>query len=245
MNRYERPSRDWRSASRFRICAWIDTSSALTGSSSTTSSGSSASARAMPTRWRCPPESSCGYRSMCSAPRPTSSNSSGTRVRDVAPPARDHERLGDRRARGHARIERRVRVLEHHLDPTPGEVRSLSRGRLWSSRRIRRATVDLPLPDSPTSARVSPAPTVKLTPSTACTTPPVPAAEVLDQVVDVEEVGHSSRHRIQAARCPAPSVVEARHGPRSAARVGMRAPGMERAARRECARGSAASPGSA
>ena len=40
--------------------AWIDTSSAETGSSSTISVGSSASARAMPMRCRCPPENSCG-----------------------------------------------------------------------------------------------------------------------------------------------------------------------------------------
>jgi hypothetical protein len=39
------------------ICAWIETSSAETGSSPTISSGFSASARAMPMRWRCPPES--------------------------------------------------------------------------------------------------------------------------------------------------------------------------------------------
>ena len=41
-------------------CAWIETSSAETGSSQTMSSGSTASARAMPMRWRWPPENSCG-----------------------------------------------------------------------------------------------------------------------------------------------------------------------------------------
>ena len=49
-----------------RTPAWIDTSSADTGSSSTTRSGSSASARAMPMRCRCPPENSCGNRFACS-----------------------------------------------------------------------------------------------------------------------------------------------------------------------------------
>ena len=49
-----------RSRSRFRICAWIDTSSALTGSSQTISLGRSAMARAMPMRWRWPPENSFG-----------------------------------------------------------------------------------------------------------------------------------------------------------------------------------------
>ena len=40
-----------------------------------------------------------------------------------------------------------------------------------TSRSTLRATVDLPQPDSPTSPSVSPTPTEKLTPSTACTVP--------------------------------------------------------------------------
>jgi hypothetical protein len=40
--------------------AWIDTSSAATGSSSTISFGSRASARAIPMRWRWPPEKCYG-----------------------------------------------------------------------------------------------------------------------------------------------------------------------------------------
>ena len=38
------------------ICAWIDTSSAVVGSSATMSLGFAASASAMTTRWRMPPE---------------------------------------------------------------------------------------------------------------------------------------------------------------------------------------------
>ena len=41
-------------------CAWIETSSAETGSSQTISFGRSAIARAMPMRWRWPPENSFG-----------------------------------------------------------------------------------------------------------------------------------------------------------------------------------------
>ncbi len=41
-------------------CAWMETSSALTASSQTMKSGLSAIARAMPMRWRWPPENSCG-----------------------------------------------------------------------------------------------------------------------------------------------------------------------------------------
>ena len=54
------PARRCRSTSRLITCAWIETSSADTGSSQTISRGSTASARAMPMRWRCPPENSCG-----------------------------------------------------------------------------------------------------------------------------------------------------------------------------------------
>ena len=48
------------SASSFRICAWTVTSSAVVGSSAMKRSGSLASAMAIITRWRCPPESWCG-----------------------------------------------------------------------------------------------------------------------------------------------------------------------------------------
>ena len=54
------PNSARRSASRLITCAWIDTSSAETGSSPITTVGPDASARAIPMRWRCPPENSCG-----------------------------------------------------------------------------------------------------------------------------------------------------------------------------------------
>ena len=46
--------------SSWMICAWIDTSSAVVGSSATISLGSAASASAITTRWRMPPENWCG-----------------------------------------------------------------------------------------------------------------------------------------------------------------------------------------
>ena len=53
--------RSLRSASsRSRICAWIVTSSAVVGSSAISSLGEQASAMAIITRWRRPPESWCG-----------------------------------------------------------------------------------------------------------------------------------------------------------------------------------------
>ena len=53
------------------ICAWIETSSADTGSSATMKSGLTASARATPIRCRWPPENSCGYLVAASAGSPT------------------------------------------------------------------------------------------------------------------------------------------------------------------------------
>ena len=57
------PSRRCSPCSRSRICAWIVTSSAVVGSSAISTSGLQASAIAIITRWRMPPESWCGYSS--------------------------------------------------------------------------------------------------------------------------------------------------------------------------------------
>ena len=56
----EARARCCKSASRFSTWAWIETSSAETGSSATSSFGDSISARAMAMRWRWPPENMCG-----------------------------------------------------------------------------------------------------------------------------------------------------------------------------------------
>jgi len=55
------PTFDFRSRMRSRICAWIVTSSAVVGSSAISRRGLQASAMAIITRWRMPPESWCGY----------------------------------------------------------------------------------------------------------------------------------------------------------------------------------------
>ena len=70
------------SASRLRTCAWIETSSAATDSSRISTRGSAASARAIATRWRWPPESARGSARIWRSSRPTSSPSS----RDARPP---------------------------------------------------------------------------------------------------------------------------------------------------------------
>ena len=46
--------------SRLRISAWVVTSSAVVGSSAISSLGRQAMAMASSTRWRMPPDSSCG-----------------------------------------------------------------------------------------------------------------------------------------------------------------------------------------
>jgi len=55
-----KPRRACRSRSSSSTCAWIETSSAATASSQTMKLGFTASARAMPMRWRWPPENWCG-----------------------------------------------------------------------------------------------------------------------------------------------------------------------------------------
>ena len=56
-SRVAMPRRSLRSSSSARICAWIVTSSAVVGSSASRTLGSQASAIAIITRWRSPPES--------------------------------------------------------------------------------------------------------------------------------------------------------------------------------------------
>ena len=60
MNRIAAPISSCSTFIRCSICAWIVTSSAVVGSSAISSAGLHASAIAIITRWRMPPESSCG-----------------------------------------------------------------------------------------------------------------------------------------------------------------------------------------
>ncbi|CPU65814.1 Protein of uncharacterised function (DUF1602) [Mycobacteroides abscessus] len=59
-NTIAKPSLTRSSSSSATTWAWTVTSSAVVGSSAMTSFGSRVRAMAMSTRWRCPPESSCG-----------------------------------------------------------------------------------------------------------------------------------------------------------------------------------------
>ena len=106
---------------RSRIWAWMVTSRAVVGSSAMSSLGSHASAMAIITRWRSPPDSSWGYWSSRSAGRGISTRRStssgplpGLLAGDVPVEAQP---LGDLAADGHRRVEGRQRVLgdEGHL----------------------------------------------------------------------------------------------------------------------------------
>ena len=115
------------------ICAWIETSSADTGSSPTISSGLSASARAMPMRWRWPPENSCGKEFDQLGPQPDALEQDARRARGAragVADAVDDQRLADDLAGRHARVERGVGVLVDHLHaPAVRQHRLARRGR--------------------------------------------------------------------------------------------------------------------
>ena len=168
------------------ICAWIETSSADTGSSSTMSFGSTASARATPMRWRWPPENSCGKRLTCSGARPTRSSSSLHAALDVllaSAPARSSAipTIWPTRLRGFSDaygswkticISRRSGMSSLRDACVTSVPRKRTAPPVGSSRRmIVRDSVVLPQPDSPTSPSVSPSTSVNVMSSTACTAP--------------------------------------------------------------------------
>ena len=171
-----------RSISRLMTCAWIDTSSAETGSSPMMSFGLSASARAMPMRWRWPPENWCGKLSICARRSPTRSNSAATRSRR-APLASTpctlsgSPTMSPARFRGLSEENGSWKMIcicrrKGRISSLPRRVTSWPSSRMVPAvgsirRRMARPTVVLPQPISPTSPSVSPGPIVKLTSSTA------------------------------------------------------------------------------
>ena len=170
--------------SRFTICAATDTSSAETGSSHTTRRGSVASALAIATRCRCPPESSDGNRGANSGARPTLGAGLATRAAAACRGRLHPQRLRDLVADAHPRIQGGLRVLEDHLQLSPAPAQRLPASASQSSPsksigprpvdqpRDDRPAVVLPLPDSPTRPRASLSePTSKLIPRSAGRSP--------------------------------------------------------------------------
>ena len=167
------PQLVFRSSSRFTTCAWMDTSSAETGSSATMKRGLVASARAIADALALParelvrvavgelgPESH-QRQELLHARRAVSSRVPRAWTSRGSPTMRRHV---------HAGVERRVRVLEDHLHVPPrsrkaraGQGREVRRPgsapRLpWASRAGAAPVpvVDLPQPLSPTRPSVSP-----------------------------------------------------------------------------------------
>ena len=113
----ESPRSSRSASSSARISPRTEASSEETGSSATSTSGSRTSAPAMTTRWRWPPDSSCGIAQEVALRRAQA----GPRQRlgDQLPPRCrrpvDAQALGDRLVDGVPRVERAGRVLQHQL----------------------------------------------------------------------------------------------------------------------------------
>ncbi len=120
MKRIDIPSSCWSSFNSSRIWAWMVTSSAVVGSSAISSFGLQASAMAIITRWRMPPENRCGCswkRDFAAGMRTRSSRRTGLGLgRRARQAAVVDQRLGDLEADGEHRIEARHRLLEDHGD---------------------------------------------------------------------------------------------------------------------------------
>ncbi len=162
-----------------RICAWIETSSAVVGSSQMISFGRFRSAMAMATRWRMPPENWCGQASSrrAASGMPTVSSALAARSRAAAGPNRSWAAMA-------SAICAPMVSTGFSVADGSWKTMAISRPRTWrssagfsptSSRpssltepeamrpggsirpRIEKPVTLLPEPDSPTSPTISPA----------------------------------------------------------------------------------------
>ena len=109
--------------------AWIETSSADTGSSSRISCGSTASARAIPIRWRWPPENSCGKAiQMLGMQADPVDQRAALGLDLILRHAADPQRRGQDLGHALARVERRLRILEDHLHLAPDRLQLAASG---------------------------------------------------------------------------------------------------------------------
>ena len=135
-----RPRLACNSRSRSRICACVVTSSAVVGSSAIRMRGSHASAMAIITRWRRPPESWNGYsstrRAGCGTPTMSSSSIARARAARRSSVHVQPDRLDDLVADGVGLAERGHRLLEHQRDlaAADGAVARRCRAPAWPGR---------------------------------------------------------------------------------------------------------------
>ena len=183
------PCRRWRSLISASTWAWVVTSSAVVGSSQISTSGASASAMAIITRWRCPPESSCGKArsapsgsGRCTSRRAASascSTSRGSRPRwtcHISPIWRPTRMSGLSAVIGswNTIATRRPRSARHssgdlaRRSSPDNSMRPPTTDRPGASNPMTaEAVTDLPDPLSPTTHRISPAARVSETSSMA------------------------------------------------------------------------------
>ena len=219
------PSRSRMSRIRSRIPAWIVTSSAVVGSSAIRIFGSHASAIAIITRCRIPPESWCGYSSTRRSGDGMRTRSSSSIVRRRASPRESDEmasqHLADLVADLEGRVERRHRLLEDERDLASADRAAAARSRPRAGRRRRTAPRPsttavsgssrssdmkltlLPQPDSPTTPSTSPSPSVNDSWSTACTGPSS-VSNRTERSLDLEQA-HRVVRGSKTSRSPSPS----------------------------------------
>ena len=119
MNRYVRPRRSWSRSSRLMTCAWIETSRAEIGSSATIEVRVQRERPGDPD----PLALAAGELVRVAVAVVRVQAHGGQQVADPLPPlvlrahVVDVQRLADRGPGRHPRVERRVRVLEDHLEP--------------------------------------------------------------------------------------------------------------------------------
>ena len=177
----------------------------------------------MLTRCRWPPDNSCGKRRPnCAGLSPTAASRSCARL--TAALRRTPCTWGAKAmlsCHRHARVQRAVAVLEHHLhlaaiflqrqfapQPTVSPSKMISPAVVSISAMIRREVVDLPQPDSPTTPRVSPLRTSKLTSSTACTDPALRPRKPVERGKMFGEAGARSARAAPGRRRPVTGEVQ-------------------------------------
>jgi hypothetical protein len=196
------------------------------GSSATSRSGSTASARAIATRWRCPPESSYGCRWMKSSAGPSPT----VRSRSVAFSLASSGRARPWRSSGRTmwcatsctgfsdpngswktiwtrpRYSSEARRPSFFKTSTPSSSSAPASG--CSRRRTMRASVLLPLPDSPTSATASPRRTSKQTSSAATTRRARPANPAEANVLRIPRSSRRGGPETVGSACTTPPISE-------------------------------------
>ena len=147
-----------------RVRVWA--SSAENGSSSSSTAGSTASARAMPTRWRMPPESWCGY--LASKPAQAGHARGSAACARARSKPRDAQLLeAELHVGPHGAPGKERELLEHGGRHRPARARARPRSRrapqlAGKSPPMMLSSVDLPQPDGPSMATNSSGSTAKV-----------------------------------------------------------------------------------